>query len=215
MENNTQEEEVSAPTEIHMVVEKKENFWKKHAQGAWDLIRFAVIALAIVIPIRLWIAQPFIVSGESMFPTFNHGEYLIIDELSYNTGEPHRGDVVIFHYPKNPSVYFIKRVIGLPGEIIEITNGKVKIIPHCPDTAICADTSFTLTEPYINEKFTTTGRYELGPEDYFVLGDNRNRSSDSRSWGTVPRKLMVGRAYLRLLPFTSVSYLPGYFKEAK
>jgi signal peptidase I len=92
-----------------------------------EFVKFAIIALIIVVPIRMFIAQPFIVSGSSMFPTFHDGEYLIIDELSYNLGEPHRQDVVVFRYPKNPKKYFIKRVIGLPNETIIIKDGKITI----------------------------------------------------------------------------------------
>lgn len=188
------------------VVESK---LRKHAKDAWDLLKFAAIALAIVVPIRMWIAQPFIVSGESMYPTFHDGEYLIVDEISYITNGAHRGDVVIFKYPNDPSRYFIKRIIGLPNETIDIKNGKITIInKQYPE-------GFMLNEPYINETFTTTEKYKTGNDEYFVLGDNRNRSSDSRVWGILPKKLMVGRAYLRLLPFSSAAYLPGALKEDK
>jgi signal peptidase I len=183
--------------------------FREQLENVWDLIKFAAIALAIVIPLRLYIAQPFIVSGESMFPTFHDGQYLIVDELSYLTEGAHRGDVVIFHYPLQPSRYFIKRIIGLPNERVSIERGVVTIHnKENPD-------GFTLHEPYIDEQFTTTAEYTTGPDEYFVMGDNRNNSSDSRIWGFVPKKLLVGRAYLRLLPFSSASYLPGAYKESK
>lgn len=141
-----------------------------------------------------------------MFPTFHDGEYLIIDELSYNLGEPHRQDVVVFRYPKNPKKYFIKRVIGLPNETIIIKDGKITIKnSEFPE-------GFQLEENYINEPFGTTGTYTNGEDEYFVMGDNRNFSSDSRAWGQLPAKLMVGRAYLRLLPISNVSFLPGKIK---
>jgi signal peptidase I len=183
--------------------------FKKALLNLWDLIKFAIIALIIVIPIRMFVAQPFVVSGESMFSTFNDGEYLIVDEISYITGNPHRGDVIIFHYPIDPKRFFIKRIIGMPNEEISINNGKVTIINKDNPNG------FTLDEPYINEPFNTTGTYKTGDNEYFVLGDNRNRSSDSRFWGNVPGKLIVGRAYLRLLPFKNISLLPGLFKENK
>ena len=183
--------------------------FKQGLENLWDLIKFAVIALVIVIPIRMFIAQPFVVSGESMFPTFHDKEYLIVDEISYILGSPHRGDVIIFRYPNDTKRFFIKRIIGMPNEEISITNGEVTIInKENPN-------GFKLTEPYINEKFDTTMNYKTGEGEYFVMGDNRNRSSDSRVWGILPEKLMVGRAYLRLLPFKEISYLPGYFKETK
>jgi signal peptidase I len=186
-----------------------ESKFKKGLLGLWDLIKFAVIALIIVIPIRMFIAQPFVVSGESMFPTFNNGEYLIVDEISYILGAPHRGDVIIFHYPLDTKRYFIKRIIGMPNETIDIKNGVITIInKENPN-------GFVLNEPYIDEPFDTTATYKTGDNEYFAMGDNRNRSSDSRSWGLLPGKLIVGRAYLRLLPTKSISYLPGYYQETK
>jgi signal peptidase I len=183
--------------------------FKEQALKVWDLIKFALIALAIVIPIRLYIAQPFVVSGDSMFPTFHDGQYLIIDEISYILNGPSRGDVVVFRYPLQPSRFFIKRIIGMPNETISIKDGSVTI------TNKDNPNGFTITEPYIDEKFNTTESYTTGEGEYFVLGDNRNRSSDSRIWGILPRKLMIGRAYLRLLPFNDVSYLPGAYTEDK
>lgn len=182
---------------------------REYAENAWDLIKFAIIALAIVIPVRLFIAQPFVVSGDSMFPTFHDGQYLIVDELSYMLGSIHRGDVVIFRYPGDPSRFFIKRIIGLPGEKVDVKNGTVTIYNKAHPEG------FTLEEPYIDEPFATTSSYSVPDNQYFVMGDNRNRSSDSRSWGFVPKKLLIGRAFLRLLPASTVSYLPGYYKEVK
>ncbi len=182
---------------------------RQHADNAWDLIKFAAIALAIVIPIRMFVAQPFVVSGLSMYPTFNDGQYLIVDEISYLLQGPHRGDVVIFRYPNDPSRFFIKRMIGMPNEKIQISNGVVTIF----NTA--NPNGFTLDEPYLDEPFNTTQTYVTGPDQYFVMGDNRNESSDSRAWGLVPKKNLIGRAYLRLLPVKQISYLPGEFKESK
>ncbi|HAQ02891.1 signal peptidase I [Candidatus Nomurabacteria bacterium RIFOXYC2_FULL_36_8] len=182
--------------------------FKKFIADGWDLIKFAVMALVIVIPIRLWIAQPFVVSGESMHPTFEDGQYLIVDELSYITGNAERGDVVIFRYPNDTKRFFIKRVIGLPNEKIIVKDDSVTIInKEHPD-------GLKLTEPYLNEKiFGPTGEYTTKDNEYFVMGDNRNRSSDSRFWGVLPQKLMIGRAYLRLLPLKEMSYLPGEYKQ--
>ena len=176
--------------------EKQENFFV-------ELLKFFIIAVVIVIPIRFWIAQPFIVSGASMNPTFGTGQYLIIDELSYHFSNPQRGEVVIFRYPLNTSEFFIKRVIGLPGETVTIENGKVYItgadkIEHA------------LQEPYIINLGNGANRsVTLGADQYFVMGDNRPDSSDSRVWGPVPRTDVVGRAFVRLLPFTAISVWPG------
>ena len=175
---------------------KKEESW-------WDIIRFALITLAIIIPVRMYIAQPFIVSGESMFPTFHDKEYLIVDELSYRFGGPTRGDVVIFRYPEDPSKFFIKRIIGLPGEIVSVNSGKVYIIKD--------DKQTELVEPYLKQQTFKDTVTKLGTEEYFVMGDNRSVSFDSRYWGPVNIKFMRGRALFRLFPPSKISYLPGEF----
>ena len=180
---------------------------QKFLKDGWDLLKFAVIALAIVIPIRLWVAQPFVVSGESMFPTFDNGQYLIVDEISYLLGGTHRGDVVVFRFPGDTKRFFIKRLIGLPNETISIKNNEVTIInKEHPE-------GFKLKEPYINEKLFNGGEFKTGDNQFFVMGDNRNRSSDSREWGLVPKNLLIGRAFLRLLPIKDVSYLPGVYNQ--
>lgn len=168
-----------------------------------ELLKFAIIAVVIVAPIRLFVAKPFIVSGASMVPTFQTGQYLIVDELSYHFSQPQRGDVVIFKYPLDTSQYFIKRVIGLPGETVNVRGGAVSITKKDGST-------LTLTEPYV--KNTGNGSdmsVTLPPEQYFVMGDNRPESSDSRYWGLVPRSDIVGRAFVRLLPVNEVGVLPG------
>jgi signal peptidase I len=161
--------------------------------------------MLIVLPIRLFVAQPFIVSGASMQPTFATGDYLIIDQITYDFQPPERQDVVVFRYPNDPSKFFIKRIIGLPGETIEITDRGTKIINKDHPNG------FTLDEPYIessadNGSVTTT----LESDQYFVLGDNRDSSSDSRSWGPLAKEFLIGRAYLRLLPPENIAVTPGY-----
>ena len=167
-----------------------------------ELLKFALVAIVIVVPVRLFVAQPFIVSGASMEPTFEHGEYLIIDELSYRFGGPERGDVIIFRYPRNPKEFFIKRVVGLPGETVHIERGSISIEHDGKE--------LKLSEPYV----TNTGNgssmeVRLSQGEYFVMGDNRPQSSDSRSWGALPRENIVGRALFRLLPIQTISLFPG------
>ncbi|MBP7770407.1 MAG: signal peptidase I [Candidatus Pacebacteria bacterium] len=168
-----------------------------------ELLKFVVIAAVIVLPVRLFVAQPFIVSGASMSPTFENGEYLIVDELSYRFEAPSRGDVVIFRYPRDPSEFFIKRIIGLPGETVIIAGGQVSVKQANGET-------ITLTEPYVinmgNGRDTTV---EVDQNSYFVMGDNRPESSDSRIWGLMPRDNLIGRAIVRLLPIQHADIFPG------
>jgi len=188
----------------HMIPEPIQQVEEKTEHPFWEILRFSIIALIIVIPIRMFIAQPFIVSGASMEETFQNGEYLIVDQLTYQFNKPERGDVVIFRYPQDPSKFFIKRVIALPGETIVIDETGVRI------TNESSPRGFVIDEPYIST-MTTTGilRESLGEREYFVMGDNRDFSSDSRSWGVLQEERIIGRAFLRLFPPTSFSYLPG------
>jgi signal peptidase I len=162
-----------------------------------EVFETLVIAIVAVFLIRTFVAQPFLVSGSSMEPTFYHGNYLLVDEFTYHFREPQRGEVVVFRYPSKPPSYFIKRIIGLPGEKVILEDGKATIVSN--------EGTKKLEETYISqraggERFETT----LGPEQYFVLGDNRNFSYDSRSWGALDRSHIIGVARLRLWPFNEV-----------
>ncbi len=170
-----------------------------------SLLSFILIVIAIVVPVRIFIAKPFIVSGTSMSPTFESWHYLIIDQVTYQLREPERGEVIVMRYPLDTSRYFIKRIIGLPGETV-IINGTSVTIKNAQNTD-----GFTLTEPYIADENKAENHLvtELGAEEYYVMGDNRGSSADSRYWGTLPEKNIVGRAYIRLFPFTQIEYLPG------
>ncbi|MDD5291306.1 MAG: signal peptidase I [Patescibacteria group bacterium] len=176
----------------------------------FELIKIIVISLVIIIPIRYFLVQPFYVKGASMEPNFYDQEYLIIDEISYRFSKPERGDIIVFRYPKNPQEFFIKRIIGLPGEKIQIKDGQVRILNNGnPD-------SFILKEPYLASGTKTYSLTEdvvsLGEEEYFVLGDNRNSSKDSRSFGPVNRSFVTGKVVLRGWPFSRITLfkLPQY-----
>lgn len=178
---------------------RKSGFWT-------EIFKFTLITLIIVVPFRLYVAQPFIVSGASMDPTFADGEYLIVDQLTEKFEQPKRESVIIFRYPKDTTKFFIKRVIGLPGEKVQINNGQVTIYNKENPNGL------TLKEPYISDKdkkFDNMPLTLLGENEFFVLGDNRLGSLDSRAWGTVPEKLIVGRPLVRLLPINRLSVLPG------
>lgn len=168
-----------------------------------DLFTLTFLIVVVVIPIRVFVASPFVVDGESMHPTFTDLDYLIVDRFLYHFHDPARGDVIVFRYPGNPSVFYIKRIIGLPGETVSIDHGTVTI------TEISGD-KISLAEPYIvNEDATYTENVSLGSGEYFVMGDNRPNSSDSRIWGPLPEADIVGRVDLRLLPASQSGFFPG------
>jgi signal peptidase I len=158
-----------------------------------ELIRVVLISLAIVLPVRYFLIQPFYVKGASMEPNFYDHEYLIIDEISYRFTEPRRGEVIVFRYPLEPRQFFIKRIIGLPGETVEIKNGKVYIENGQGEKIL-------LEEPYISVPTPGETKVKLDNDEYFVLGDNRLSSLDSRHFGPVPRSFIIGRVWLRGWP---------------
>jgi signal peptidase I len=174
----------------------------KKSDGWWEAIKFALILIVIIVPFRLYIAQPFIVHGQSMDNTFHQNDYLIIDEASYLWRDPVRGEVIVFKNPVNKSQYFIKRVIGLPGEIVSVKNGQTIIVTT-------EGKQLKLREDYLGSENSHTAFLKLGPNEYFTMGDNRTVSWDSRFWGALPRELIKGRAWLRLFPPRVIGYLPG------
>ena len=195
----------SSSTDTHMDISHNQNHEHEKKDGfVAEIVRFSLIALLIVLPIRLFIAQPFIVSGASMETTFSTGQYLIVDQLTYHFDDPQRGEVVVFRYPKDPSKFFIKRIIGIPGDTIDISGNSVTIKNTVHPDGV------TLDEPYVLDmKPGATISETLGTNEYFVMGDNRDASSDSRSWGVLQRDKIVGRAFLRLFPLSAVGVFPG------
>lgn len=174
-----------------MIDTTPKNKFREVVEFTWEILKIVIISLAIIVPIRYFLIQPFFVNGASMEPNFQNGDYLIVDEISYRFDAPERGDVVIFRYPLDPSQFFIKRVIGLPGENIKVEDGKVFI------------NGKVLDESKYLQNIDTAGsiEVELAENEYFVLGDNRQASSDSRKWGEVDKKFIIGRAWLRAWPF--------------
>lgn len=166
-----------------------------------DIIETVVIALSIFLIIYLFVASPHQVNGQSMVPNFQSGEFVLSDKVSYKFGDPKRGDIVVFHAPdaancpKGTGCDFIKRVLGLPGESIEVHDDGVWVNGQ------------RIPEPYIPEEFetlpgpATKGKtIVLGPNEYFVSGDNRPYSSDSRAWGPITKNDIVGKAIFRYWP---------------
>lgn len=163
----------------------------------WELARVIIIAFVVMIAFRYFVAEPFIVSGNSMVPNFQNREYLVINKLSYRLGEPERGDVIVFRYPKDTSQYFIKRILGLPGEKVKVENGRVIVYNNEHPQGVVVE------EPYLPNQNVTFGPSDaltLGSDEFYVLGDNRLASSDSRVWGVLPKKDIVGLAWLRVFP---------------
>jgi signal peptidase I len=169
----------------------------------FEVVKVVIISLAIIIPVRYFLIQPFYVKGASMEPSFYDHEYLIIDELTYRFREPERGEIVVFKYPNDPSQYFIKRLVGLPGEKVEIKDGAVYIYTADTNRKVKLDESYL--EAGTETLASKEGIVELGSDEYFVLGDNRNYSKDSRSFGALKRSFVVGRVILRGWPFNRIS----------
>jgi signal peptidase I len=180
-----------------------------------SLVIYTIIAVAIAVIVRIFVAAPYLVSGPSMEETFHNHDYLIIQKFSacvpFTTnciiwGAPERGDIIVFHLPQNPSQTLIKRVIGLPGETVSVNGTEVTIKNDAnPD-------GLTLSEPYISPQDAggpTGETVTLGADQYFVMGDNRRVSYDSRSWGALPTEDIIGRVLIRLYPFTQIGLLPG------
>ncbi|MBI5370039.1 signal peptidase I [Candidatus Uhrbacteria bacterium] len=163
----------------------------------FEVVQIVLISAAIIIPIRYFLIQPFYVKGASMEPNFFDHEYLIIDELSYRFGHPERGEIVVFRYPRDPSQFFIKRVIGLPEETVEVGDGHVVVYTkEHPNGEV-------LEEPYLDGVRTGgTVRATLGDDEYYLMGDNRGESLDSRIFGSVKRSAIIGRVWFRGLPLS-------------
>ncbi len=177
---------------------------KKDSQHS--LLVYTVVALGLALFIRFFIAAPYVVSGQSMEPNFHDWQYLIVDRISYDLGEPSRGDIIVFDLPQNESKALIKRIIGLPGETVMLSGQSVTIINEEHPQG------FTLEEPYLdsaNLAPNTELTMKLTADEFFVLGDNRRVSADSRVWGSLPRKDIVGRVLFRLYPFDQLSIFPS------
>lgn len=189
-----------------------ENTLLRLMRVAIEILKFASIALLIVLPIRFFVAQPYIVSGVSMEPNISFSDYLVVDKISYRFATPERGEVVVFRYPLDSSVIFVKRIIGLPGETVKIGEQGIAIVQH--------DREFFLNEPYVASAFASSTELKvdevtLAADEYFVLGDNRAHSSDSREWGPLRERYLIGRAFARLFPLKSFSLFPGAFAHSE
>ena len=167
----------------------------------WETLKVIVISLAIIIPVRYFLIQPFYVKGASMEPNFYDHEYLIIDEISYRLNEPERGDVIVFRYPNDPSQFFIKRIIALPFETISLNNGQIKISNDKNPAGFILDENNYLPNTHTQGSISLT----LEANQYFIMGDNRSSSLDSRMFGPIERADIIGRTWIRGWPFDRVT----------
>ncbi len=193
---------------IYVMEEELQSQKKSFFLFLWEIVKIAVLALVIILPIRYFIAQPFFVKGASMEPSFEDGDYLIINEISYRFSSPQRGEVVVFRFPEDPKQFFIKRIIGLSEETVEIGNNQVKIFNEQNPTGLILDES-----NYLDPSQTTEGniRMRLSENEYFVLGDNRLHSSDSRRWGALNRHFIIGKTFFRAWPINKLKIFRSSF----
>lgn len=184
--------------------QSKTNSWKSEL---WDFIRTLITFAIIYFVVKGYIAQPFLVKGRSMEQTFSDGDYLIVDQLSYNFTTPKRSDIVVFHTEfiqgGKESEYYIKRVIGVPGDRVVIKDGNVILYKDNGNIPT------KLEEAYLIEGLKTIAPNSidvvLKDHEYFVMGDNRGNSSDSRYWGPVDKEYIVGKPIVRLFPFNTIT----------
>lgn len=185
---------------------------KGAAAFALEVLKVVIFALAIIVPVRYFLVQPFYVKGASMEPTFQDREYLLIDEITYRFRDPARGEVVVLRNPTRESEFFIKRVVGLPGDHLDVTDGHIEVRNAANPNGFVLDESVYL-DPSVETSGTT--RVDLSARQYFVFGDNRSYSLDSRYFGAVDRREIVGRVWIRALPldrfdaFAAPAYAPA------
>ncbi len=174
---------------------------RKFLASFLEVLEVAVVAVVAVVVIRTYLVQPFLVSGSSMSPNFSNGDYVLVDELTYHLRAPERGEVVVFHDPQDYSTYFIKRIIGLPGEQVVIKDDTVTVYNAAHPNG------FKLDEAYLPAGTDTSGNYDfkLSSSTYLTLGDNREFSYDSRMWGPLPASDIVGLVRVRLWPLPDLT----------
>jgi len=164
-------------------------------------IQSIALTLALAFLLRYFVIQPFIVDGSSMEPNFHNHEYIVIDKATYRIRSPKRGEVIVFHPPNEPLQNYIKRVIGLPGETISVKDGDVYINGKVISESYLGD------ENHQTEPIHLTSAVTLGPDEYFVLGDNRMHSSDSREWGILPKQNVEGRTWIIAAPLSNFQFI--------
>lgn len=181
--------------------DEDESWWSSVKLFVMETLKVVFLSLAIIIPVRYFLIQPFYVKGASMEPSYLDHEYLIIDEISYRFREPRRGEVIVFHPPNNERQYYIKRVVGIPGDRVRVTGGQVFLYNAGHQEGIRVE------EPFLASGTQTFGEVDtvLKQDQYFVLGDHREASLDSRVFGPVSRSEIVGRTWVRGWPLNRMT----------
>jgi len=184
------------------------NFIKRAIAAIFDFLQSVVVVMAVMVMIYLFIMSPQEISGQSMDPNFHNGEYILTNKIEYKIGDPKRGDIVIFKSPRNKEIDYIKRVIGLPGETIRLSNSTFFINGKKLDEPYLAPTVYTFGGSYLAENTDIV----VPPGKYFVSGDNRPHSSDSREFGPIAKEDFIGKALLRYWPFSRLGLItrPDY-----
>ncbi|OGH77911.1 MAG: signal peptidase I [Candidatus Magasanikbacteria bacterium RIFCSPLOWO2_12_FULL_47_9b] len=166
-----------------------------------EFIKVALLAGLTIGLVRYFLFKPFYVKGQSMVPTFYEREYLIVDEITYRFREPERGEVIVFRAPIDEKDFYLKRVIGLPGERVRVDDNKIVIYNEKYPEGVVVEESYLP----ISKKTSGSVIFTLGADEYFVLGDNREASFDSRRFGPIPRSDIIGRTVFRGWPFSRIS----------
>lgn len=203
---------IASPINTQGQEPKKSRLLSELFEFVWETAKVVLLSLVIILPIRYYLIQPFFVKGSSMVPNFHDKEYILVDKWTYRLGRPERGDVVIFKYPGNPKEYFIKRIIGLPGEtVLAGNNNSVTVFnERYPNGFVVSEQGYLpATNPtYCGTNTTWCGvKVTLKAAEYFMMGDNREHSSDSRFFGPVDKSFFAGMAWLRLWPFNEVGFI--------
>lgn len=171
-------------------------FVKKALASVFDFLQSIVVVMAIMVMVYLFIMSPQEISGQSMYPTFENGEYILTNKIEYKLHEPQRGDVVVFRSPQNKDIDYIKRIIGVPGDTVSLQNGKYYLNGVILEEMYLPKDLYTFAGNFLQEGESIT----VPPNKFFVSGDNRPHSLDSREFGTIPKEDIIGKALFRYWP---------------
>lgn len=185
------------PTPPDWSIPAPPTFRRRMVRALGEVVQTILIAVLLFLGVNTVTAR-IRVEGNSMEPSLHDGEFVVVNRLAYRVGQPERGDIVVFHPPFDPERRFIKRIIGLPGDMIQVLDGTVYVNGE------------SLREPYILATPNYSGEWTVGQDEIFVLGDNRNNSNDSQNWGAVARDQVIGKAVVVYWPLTEIGTIPHY-----